>query len=132
MPGAEEHLKLTVLIVEDDWLVRYSIAEFLRSAGHAAVEADSGEAAFAILQKRDGLDVLFTDIRLGGEANGWDVAEAFRASHPELPVVYTSGAVIMPERPVTGSMFFSKPYDPQQVLAAFLKLNRERGLPLSR
>jgi CheY-like chemotaxis protein len=122
MSGSDEQPKLTVLVVEDDWLVRYTITEFLNAAGHTTIEADSGEAALSILQRRDGLDVLFTDIRLGGEVNGWDVAEAFRETHADHPVIYASGAVITPARPVAGSLFFPKPYDPQKVLAGFLKL----------
>jgi len=122
--NSQEKSKLEVLIVEDDWLVRHTIAEFLNAAGHTTVEAESGEAALSVLQQRDGLDLLFTDIRLGGTINGWDVAEAFRATHPNFPVIYTSGAVISPERPVAGSMFFTKPYDPQMVLAAFLNLSQ--------
>ncbi len=122
MPYSDERLKLTALIVEDDWIVRLAIVDFFNASGCTTVEAESGEVALSILQRRDGLDVLFTDIRLGGEANGWDVAEAFRATHPDLPVIYTSGAVIKPERPVAGSLFFAKPYDPPEVLASFLKL----------
>jgi hypothetical protein len=37
------------------------------------------------------IDVLFTDVNLGGSASGWDVAECFRAARPDVPVVYTSG-----------------------------------------
>jgi two-component system, OmpR family, response regulator len=122
VPGSEEQSKLMVLVVEDEWFVRLVIVDFLTSLGHTIIEAESGEAALAVLQQRDGLDVLFTDIRLGGKVNGWDVAEAFRASHPDLPVIYTSGAAIRPERPVPGSLFFAKPYDPQKVHAAFLDL----------
>jgi CheY-like chemotaxis protein len=113
-----------VLVVEDDWLMRLSITEFLNGGGHTTIEAGSGEAALSILQRRDGLDALFTDIRLGGEVNGWDVAEAFRETHANLPVIYTSGAVIEPQRPVAGSLFFAKPYNEEKVLAAFLKLHQ--------
>jgi CheY-like chemotaxis protein len=109
--------RLTILVVEDDFLVRLTIVEFLRQADCEVVEAASGEAAIAVLQKRDGIDVVFTDIRLGGQLNGWDVAEASRATHPNIPVVYTSGAAVLPERPVSGSIFLEKPYDPAVVLA---------------
>lgn len=68
MSSSDEQLKLTALVVEDDWLVRQTIIEFLNASGCTTVEAESGEAALFILQQRDGLDVLFTDIRLGGKA----------------------------------------------------------------
>ena len=114
--------RLTVLVVEDDFLVRLNMADFLRGANCEVVEAGSGEAAVAVLQRRDGIDAVFTDIQLGGELNGWDVAEISRATHPDIPVVYTSGALIVPGRPVAGSIFFEKPYDPVAVLAAFQTL----------
>lgn len=82
------------------------------------MEAGNGEVAAAILQQRNGFDVVFTDIRLGGTLNGWDVGEISRETHPEIPVVYTSGAVIIPERPVPGSIHISKPYDGPSVLKA--------------
>jgi CheY-like chemotaxis protein len=110
--------KLTVLVVEDEWLVRETIVAFLLAAECEVVEAADGEAAVEVLTKRDGIDVVFTDIHLGGKLNGWDVGEVSRETHADIPVIYTSGAVIVPERPVAGSVFLEKPYDPAVVLAA--------------
>ena len=112
----------TVLVVEDEWLVRETIADFLRAAGWEVVEVADGEAAVDVLHTNDAIDVVFTDIRLGRRLSGWDVGEAFRAAHPEMPVIYASGAVILPERRVPGSMFFEKPYDPAKVLQACASL----------
>ena len=60
-----ESKKLTILVVEDEPLVRMAIVDFLEAAGCLAVAAPSGEAAVAVLQQRDGIDVVVTDIRLG-------------------------------------------------------------------
>jgi DNA-binding NtrC family response regulator len=116
------HSKLTVLVVEDDFELRQSITDFLTALGHTIIEAESGEAALAVLQRRDHLDVLFTDVRLEGDLNGWDLGEAFRAVHPGCVVIYTSGATTTSERPVAGSLFFPKPYDLGKVHAACLEL----------
>lgn len=124
---ATEPAKLTILVVEDEWLVRYSMLTFLTEAECEVIEAHNGEAAVEALRRRDGIDAVFTDIRLGGELNGWDVGEASRAAHPDMPVVYTSGAVLAPERPVKGSLFFDKPYDPEKVLSACRALCGLRG-----
>ena len=113
---------LTVLVVEDDFLVRQMIVDHLKAADCQVVEASSGEAAVEALQKLDGFDVVFTDIRLGGTTDGWDVGEVSRETHPDIPVVYTSGATITPERPVPGSAFIPKPYDPEKVLSTIRKL----------
>jgi CheY-like chemotaxis protein len=116
--SASEHPRLTILVVEDEWLVRLAITDFLRASNCEVVEARSGEAAVEALRNGYDIDAVFTDIRLGGEVNGWDVGEASRAQDPDMPVVYTSGAVLRPERPVSGSMFFAKPYDQAKVLDA--------------
>lgn len=125
MPSAEQR-SLTILVVEDEWLVRQAIVEFLEAADCTVVEAGNGEVAASILQQRNGFDAVFTDIRLGGTLNGWDVGEISRETHPEIPVVYTSGAVIIPERPVPGSIHISKPYDGPSVLNACRSLCEAR------
>ena len=91
------------------------------------ISTASGEAAIDLLHVRNGIDVVVTDIRLGGQVNGWDVGEASRATHPNIPVIYTSGAVVSPERPVTGSVFLKKPYDPAVVLTACRTLHESQG-----
>jgi CheY-like chemotaxis protein len=110
--------KLTILVVEDDMIVRFTIAEFLRGSDCKVVEASTAEAAVAVLQQRNGIDAVFTDIQLGGALSGWDVAEVSRATHPAIPVVYTSGNAVAPGRSVPGSVFLEKPYDPAAVLSA--------------
>src|SRR5262245_31707015 len=51
-----------------------------------------GEEAVSLIDGKDQqLDVLFTDIRLGGELNGWDIAEIFRKHRPHIRVLYASG-----------------------------------------
>ena len=64
------------LVVEDEWLWRQFVSGGLAVGGFAVTEATSREHALEFLY-RD-IDVLVTDIRLGGEVSGWDVAEEFR------------------------------------------------------
>jgi DNA-binding response OmpR family regulator len=108
---------LTILVVEDEWLLRHSIVDFLKRAGCEVLEAGSGEDAVVLLEQNVGIDAVITDLRLGGTVNGWDVAEVARAFDPARPIVYTSGDLIDPERPVPGSLFIQKPYDLEEVLA---------------
>ena len=109
---------LTILVVEDEWLLREVIGTYLRDAGCQVLEAESGETALAMLHDGAAVDVIFTDIRLPGDVNGWDVGEAARATRGDIPVIYASGYSISPPRQVTGSLFLSKPYDPEAVLKA--------------
>lgn len=113
---------LTVLVVEDDFVIRETVVAHLAACACQVVEVSSGEQALQALRMRDGYDGVFTDLRLGGAVDGWDVGEVSRAKHPDIPVIYTSGATILPERPVAGSVFIAKPYDPETVLSALRKL----------
>ena len=105
-----------VLVVEDDWLVRDFIVSHLRGAGWRTLETDSAEQAIAMLNARQQIDILVTDIQLRGELTGWDVAEAFRAAQPTMPVIYASGNTPDASRRVPESLFFRKPYDPAAIL----------------
>ncbi len=113
---------VAVLVVEDDFLVRYDIAGCLRDAGYVVIETESGEEAIALCQSRTPIDVVFTDINLGGPANGWDVAECFRTVQPGVPVLYTSGQGVNAERCVCGSEFVAKPYQHAHILDACRRL----------
>jgi hypothetical protein len=66
---------------------------------------------------------LFTDIRLGGRLNGWDVAEIFRKHRPAMRVLYASGYSIEPPRHVSNSKFFNKPYRPEDIPQGLQALN---------
>jgi two-component system, OmpR family, response regulator len=111
-----------VLVVEDEWLVRDMVTSCLREAGWHVLEAATGEGALALLQSGEQVDVLVTDINLGGSLNGWDIGEAFRTANPAMSIIYASGNSVEPRRRVPDSLFFNKPYDPEAVLLACDKL----------
>jgi CheY-like chemotaxis protein len=92
--GAQD---LAVLVVEDEFFVRYDIAGCLREAGDAVVETGSGEEALALCKSGMSIDMIVTDINVGGSASGWEVAKRFRSEQPDMPVVYISGELIDPE-----------------------------------
>ena len=101
---------LVVLVVEDEFFVRYEIADRLRDAGYIVVETASGEEAIALCKSDMSIDIVFTDINLVGAASGWDVAESFQRDRPDVPVLYTSGKSLDLRRCVPGSAFVAKPY----------------------
>lgn len=105
-----ESIAPTVLIVEDEWLIRADIVYEFQAAGWVTVEAGSGEEALTILREGRQIDVLVTDIRLSGALSGWDVAQAFRRAKGDLPVVYASANARDDAQMVPGSVFFSKPF----------------------
>ncbi|MDP4021644.1 response regulator [Methylobacterium sp. NEAU 140] len=105
-----------VLIVEDSYLLLEIIASLCETQGIRVIEASTGEAALTILRERgDEIDWLFTDINLPGLIDGWTVATAYRAMHPDRPVVYTSADAGRRGRGVPGSLFLRKPFQVREV-----------------
>lgn len=100
--------------------MRLFIAGYLRDRGYPVVEADTGEEALSLLrvEQPPPIRVVFTDIQLGGELTGWDVAEAFRTVYPDIRVIYASGRYHNGERRVPDSVFFTKPYIPDDIVEA--------------
>jgi CheY-like chemotaxis protein len=81
----------TVLVTEDDPFVRNYAVTCLKSLGYRViVAADSGEA-LAQVAREPQLDVLFTDIVMPGNMNGWELAERARQIRPGLKMLLTSG-----------------------------------------
>ncbi|WP_375462698.1 response regulator [uncultured Methylobacterium sp.] len=110
------HPAQSVLIVEDSYLLLEIIATLCATQGIRVIEASSGEAALTILRDQgSAVDWLFTDINLPGLIDGWSVAEAFRAQHPDRPVVYTSTGSGRHPRAVGGSLYLRKPFQIRDV-----------------
>lgn len=105
----------SVLVVEDEALVREVLCEDLREAGYLVDEAERGDDAIAALQR--GFDVLLTDIRLPGRLTGWDVAEAARRASPDIQVIYMTGYTPDLPRQVSGSQLISKPCTGSEIVA---------------
>ena len=118
---------LVVLVVEDEFFVRYDVADCLRAAGYVVVETESGDEAIDLCKSDMSIDIVFTDINLTGAASGWDVAEHFRTDRPTVPVLYTSAKSIDPRRCVTGSAFVAKPYQHDDILNACQRLRTKCG-----
>ena len=111
-----------VLVVEDEFLVREMIAEELREAGFGVLEAADGETASTLLMADQPIDVLFTDIRLPGKLDGWEIARLARTQRSMLPVIYATGYTVDRSAEVAGAIFLSKPYEPSQVVRMIRQL----------
>ena len=81
----------TVLVVEDELLVRLPIAEYLRDCGYQVVEACDAAEAIAVVNDIGPVSVVFTDVRMPGKMDGFDLARWFQANYPGTPVLLTSG-----------------------------------------
>ncbi|WP_419899430.1 PAS domain-containing protein [Roseomonas sp. USHLN139] len=107
----------TVLLVEDDGLIRANSAEMLAEAGYTVIEAVSAEEAAAALQAQP-IDVVVTDINLP-RASGAELVAYARAADPRIGVVFASGdAAPLLRGELAGSVVLTKPYDAAGLTAA--------------
>ncbi len=105
----DESPALTVLLVEDDEVIRSSVAEQLRDLGHVVIAVESGEKAMALLESH-AIDVLMTDIGLPG-ISGTEVVRQTRSIRPTVGVVITTGANPSPGTAVESAIVLRKPFD---------------------
>ena len=84
--------KPTVLVVEDEVLLRQTICEVLRDEGYKVVEASSAREAIAALRALR-VDLAFIDLHIPGEGDGLSVAGFIRDHVPQTRMVLTSGKV---------------------------------------
>ena len=113
----------TILIVEDDDLVRAHVERQLAGLGYRVLVAAQGAEALAVLQgpEGDAVDLLFTDVIMPGGMNGRELAEAARQARPDLRVLYTSGytedAMVHHGRLESGIQLLHKPYRRSELAA---------------
>jgi CheY-like chemotaxis protein len=107
---------MKILVIEDDPFIRDMAVTELEDAGYQVMEAASGGQALRLLQTGFAVDALLTDVRMP-EANGWEVARAYRERFPDLPVLYVTGYAEHMQ-PVPGGIIISKPYKMSQVVSA--------------
>jgi CheY-like chemotaxis protein len=81
----------TILVVEDDALVRKYVTGQLESLGYRTLEAANGTDALAIVDSEVGFELLFTDVIMPGAINGRALAEEAVRRRPSLKVLFTSG-----------------------------------------
>lgn len=119
LPGAECDLPPLMLVVEDDPLIRRLGAQILIRADFRVIEAGTAEEALSIWDKhRDEIALLFTDIVLGGDMGGTQLARRLREDRPELKLIFTSG-YYSPDRleePASSTNFLAKPYHPHKLI----------------
>ena len=117
--------EILIFVVEDEENIRVLLEHILEDAGFMVRVASSGEDALARLDD-DGADfrAVVTDINLGGEVTGWDVARRARELQAELPIVYMSGGASheWTSLGVPGSVLVVKPFVPMQIVTALSTL----------
>lgn len=122
--------KPVVLLVEDEAMLVLGAEDALIEAGFEIFSALNGTAAIAEFDSApDHFACLVTDIRLGGEIDGWAVARHAREKRPDLPVVYMTGnaAAQWATEGVEGSILLNKPFPIAHLASAVTKLVNQQA-----
>lgn len=116
----------TILIVEDEVLIRLVIAQYLRECGYKVHEAANAAEAIAVLGSPEVLiDIVFSDVLMPGEMDGFALARWIRANKPGIEVILTSGidrSAEMAGMLCENGPLLRKPYEPQSVMERIRQL----------
>jgi CheY-like chemotaxis protein len=109
--------RITVIVVEDETLVRLDIVMSLENEGFIVLEASNADEAIDLLDTHPEIRLMFTDIDMPGSMDGLKLAQAVRNRWPPVKIIVASGHRQLSDEllPVEGR-FFSKPYDHARVI----------------
>lgn len=109
----------TVLVVEDDPLLRGDATLMFEAAGLSVVEMETADEALAyVLEQAGDVGAIFTDVQFRGEADGFDLAGTVATHWPHITVLVTSGRARPPADLPRSVRVVSKPWRPLDVLVA--------------
>ena len=121
-PTVNVRIRRTILLVEDDPVVRHVVRLLLELEGDSVLEAKDGDDALTILDAYQGeVDLLLTDVMMPG-LSGAEVCDRVREGRPGLPTLFISGfypeAVFPDQRLPEASAFLAKPFMPEELIDA--------------
>jgi DNA-binding NtrC family response regulator len=120
--------KASILVVEDEPIIRMSLADHIESVGFDVIETGSGDLAKEILQEGKPIDVLVTDVLMPGWLDGVGLALWTREHHPGIKIIVVSGATShAPDLAALGSegKIISKPYSVEAIARQIRRLLAE-------
>ncbi len=106
-----------VLVVEDELMLRMRAVDIVEDAGFTPIEAINADEAIKILEARDDVSVLFTDIQMPGSMDGLKLAHLAHSRWPHIKIILVSGQIAVTEADKPeDSKFFPKPLEIQQMI----------------
>ena len=112
-----------VLIVEDESLLRATAMDMVVEAGFHAIAASDADEAIRILESRNDIRAVFTDIQMPGSMDGLRLAHVVRNRWPPVALIVTSGQTNVAEGHLpTGGRFLRKPYEAAHIGAVLHQL----------
>lgn len=113
--------RATVLLVEDEGIVREVIFETLSEAGYRVIPVRNGFEALDTAQGLDNIDLLITDVAMPG-LNGSDLADRLRTSRPDLKTLLISGYGLGGPGRDGQTPYLQKPFMPDELMAKIEQL----------
>lgn len=107
----------TILVVDDEVLIRMTLAEELADSGYACLTAGNGAEALRLLDENPAIALLVSDLGLPGGMDGRQLAETARAARPGLPVLFVTGYADPAEAEGPGHAVMAKPFRTAELLA---------------
>jgi DNA-binding NtrC family response regulator len=112
----------TVLIVEDEPLIRMMLADALCNEGYSVIEAATALEAIAVLGTKE-VRAVVTDIDMPGGLSGLDLTRYVASYRKGLPVIVTSGGHLLRQEELPdNARFVAKPYKLRQILDMLLEI----------
>lgn len=113
-----------ILVVDDEALVRMGAVNVVEEAGFDVIEASHADEAIRILESRDDIILIVTDIDMpAGSMNGMRLAAAVKSRWPLIHIIVVSGHYRANESDLPhGAVFLSKPYQPAQLVTHIRRL----------
>src|SRR5436189_6179743 len=103
--------KPVVLVVEGEQLIQSTALAMVEEVGFTAIAASDADEAIRILESRNDIRVVFTDVNMPGSMDGLRLARVVRNRWPPVALVVTSGRSNVPEPDLPeGGRFLPKPY----------------------
>jgi len=112
----------TILVVEDEVLIRLDLAQQLRSAGFTVLEASTAHEAIMILQATDGVALVVSDVRMPGEIDGLGLAAWIRLERAGTKVIVLSGHIPALRLATLTDAALAKPVKPGRLLQEVKRL----------
>lgn len=120
----------TVLMVEDEVLIRMVISQYLRECGYRVIEAANADEALIVLQEPElRVEVVLSDVEMPGSMDGFGLSRWVRQNRQGLEVILVSG----PQRAADAAAdlcesgpMLSKPYEPEIVVDRIRRLLADR------
>jgi CheY-like chemotaxis protein len=110
--------QISVLVVEDEPIIRLGAVMDLEDAGFNVFEAGNPDEAMMVLADHPEIQALFTDVEMPGSMNGLSLAAAVRDRWPPIKIVVTSGRVRKQDTNLPeDALFVPKPYESRQIAA---------------